>query len=76
MGIINSCKFNFFLTEIKKIIHPFGQITVVILFSLLPLFLTALSIASQPGEKTFFSEVIKLLENGSIFIYVSTFLAP
>ena len=46
------------------------------MFSLLPLFLTAMSAASKDAEKSFFCEIVMLLESGSIFIYVSTFLAP
>lgn len=61
---------------IKRLFHPIVQILVVILFSLLPLLLTAGNVASHNVNKHFFSELSTLLESGSMFIYVSTFLAP
>lgn len=76
MGIIKLDKFYLPLERLKKFTHPFLQIAVVIIFSLLPLLLTAMSIASQDSARPFFSEFIKLLESGSVFIYVSAFLAP
>ena len=62
--------------ELRRLFHPIGQISVVILFSLLPLLLTAGNVASHSEDKFFFVELATLLENGSMFIYVSTFLAP
>ncbi len=65
-----------FFDEVKAFIKPFGQISVVLFFSLLPIFLTAVNIVSHDEEKFFSTEVLNLLESGSIFIYVSAFLAP
>jgi hypothetical protein len=65
-----------FVDMLKVIFKPFGQIGFVILFSLMPLLLKASSVASYNNEKEFFSELYFLLESGSIFIYVSAFLAP
>lgn len=58
------------------ILMPFCQIITVLFFSLLPILLSAANEVSHGESSSYIEVVIKSLENGSIFIYISTFLAP
>jgi hypothetical protein len=68
------CKSLCFL--LREFLSPFKQILFIVFFSLLPIFLSAANKASHEESLEYWDSVVTLLDNGSIFIYVSTLLAP